>query len=249
MIPKILLGFLLLIILLLLCPVRLRIALHGEGEISIRAQALCFALFRYPKKKKPFRQKDYSPRALARRQRKLERTQAKQQKKLQKKQSRAAAKKRKPTATGSGASKKKSTLPEKLKLIGSLLREIPGPLFRYARIDLVALDVRIATGDAATTALAYGAACPAASYLLEGLHEFSNLHIHHPDRICVAPDFEAQKTSATLDLRLRLLLWQLLAVGLKTIVRLNAPTAGHTKRTKRPTPHTTTTPKKRDNNP
>ena len=223
MVWKILLGILLLLLLLLMCPVRLRIRLQNEGNISIRAHAFCVPLFRHPKPKKIFREKDYSPRAVARRKRQGQKALLREQKKQAKKKAKAVAKRDATTSAAQGGTqKKKSSLTEKISMIGSLLREIPGPLFRYARVDLHALEVRVATGDAATTAIAYGAVCPAVAYLMEGLHTFSNLHVHHPERIRVFPDFEGQKTAAMLDLRLRLLVWQRLAVGLKALLRLTA---------------------------
>jgi hypothetical protein len=225
---KILLGVALLLFLLFLTPVRLYVQLQGEGELSVRAHAWCFSLFRHPKKEKPFRPVDYSPRALAKKAKKQARLQAKQQKKKERHLKKSKKKSTSsPTATAA-VQKKPSSLGEKIRLIGTLLREIPGPFFRYARIDLHALELRIATGDAATTAIAYGAACPAVAFLLDGLHQFSNLHLHHPDRILVVPDFEGQKTTAKLDLRLQLRLWQLLAVGLKALLRIGASRAAKT---------------------
>ena len=212
------LTLLALLALLLLVPVRVRLKVDEGGALSVRVQAARISVYRHPSKKKTVDLRHYSPRAIAKRQKK----QARKQAKLQKKK---AAKK---VAAAQATVKKKATLSQKVKkltdtlsLITSLIDALHEQAFHAAHVHLYALTVRIGTGDAAKTALLYGAVCPAASALLQTIHECSNLHLHHPKRMCVQPDFVHDAFHVEIDLALQLRVHHLLALGLRAISHIS----------------------------
>ena len=203
-----------LITLLLLVPVRVRLKVDENGALSVRVQAARISVYRHPSKSKEINLRRYSPRAIAKRQKK--------QAKLRKKKT--AKKAALPQATV----KKKATLSQKVKkltdtlsLITSLIDALHEKAFRAAHIHLYALTVRIGTSDAAKTALLYGAVCPAVSALLQTIHECSNLHLHHPKRMSVQPDFVHETFHVEIDLALQLRVHHLLALGLRAISHIS----------------------------
>ena len=87
-------------------------------------------------------------------------------------------------------------------------------------MHLYALNLRIGTGDAAKTALLYGAVCPAVSALLQAIHECSNLHLHHPKRMSVQPDFVNDTIHVEVDIALQLRVHHLLSLGLSGLIHI-----------------------------
>lgn len=210
------LALLALILLLLLVPVRVRLRVDEAGELSVRVYTARIPIFRHPGKQETPKLKDYSPRAIAKRQKKQQKKQARLQKK--------AAKKAAPTRM---TQKAKPTLSQKIKkltdtlsLITSLIDTLHEKAFRAAHLHLYALIICIGTGDAAKTALLYGAVCPAASALLQAIHEHSNLHLHHPKRMCVQPDFVNDTIHVEIDIALQMRVHHLLSLGLSGLIHI-----------------------------
>ena len=206
-----------LIILLLLTPVRVRLRVDETGGLTVRVHTAHIPIFRHPAKQKAPKIKDYSPRAIKKRQKK----QARKQARLQKKQTAKKA------AFAHAASRGKRTLAQKvqkltdtLSLITSLIDALHEKAFRAAHVHLYALQLRIGTGDAARTALLYGVICPAASALLQAIHQCSNLHVHHPKRMCVQPDFVNDTFHVEIDIALQLRVHHLLSLGLGALIHI-----------------------------
>ncbi len=216
----ILLGLIALILLLLCVPVKVRLRLDENGALKIRVSAALFPVVDVPSKPKRFRQRDYSPRAIAKRERKLA--------KKAERDSRKKAKKR-PKTTQPTESKKKPTLSQRvtkltdtLSLFTSLIDALHGKLFRSTHVHIRKLSIRVGTEDAAKTALLYGVICPAARGLLEAINECSNLHLYHPEQMRVLPDFAANTFSAELDISISLRIFHALSLGidaLKHVIR------------------------------
>ena len=212
-----LLGLLALIVLLLFVPIKVRIKVSDKQELSVRVSAATFPIFTQPEKKKAFRMRDYSPAAIDKRKRKQERALAKAKRKQ-------AAKKK---ATQPSASRTKQTTSQKiakltdtLSLVFSLVEKLHGRLLGATHIHLHRLILRIGSSDAAKTAVLYGAICPTLSGLLALLHEKTNLHLHHPQKFSVEPDFVNNTFYAELDLTVQLRVRHAIALTLSALVHL-----------------------------
>lgn len=210
----ILLGLVALILLLLCLPLKVRLQLREDGGLKVCAKVAFFPLFQHPPKEMPFRKKDYSPRAIAKRERKRAKKAACDRKRKQV-PSQADQPKKKPTL-----SQRISKLTDTLSLITSLIEALHGRLFRSAHVHLYRFFIRIGTGDAAKTALLYGALCPAARILLESINECSNLHLHHPNQLRVYPDFTGENFSAELDICITLRVFHALSLVIDALKHL-----------------------------
>ena len=211
-----LLALLALILLLLLTPVRVRLRVDETGGLTVRVHTAHIPIFRHPAKQKAPRIKNYSPRAIAKRQKKQQKKQAR----LQKKAAKRASYTRTAPKAKQTLSQKIQKLTDTLTLITSLIDKLHEKAFRAAHVHLYALIDRIGTGDAAKTALLYGVVCPAASALLQTLHECSNLHLHHPKRMCVQPDFVNSTVHAEIDIALQIRVHHLLSLGISSLIHI-----------------------------
>ena len=89
-----------------------------------------------------------------------------------------------------------------------------GQFRREQRVDRYLLDCAIATGDAAKTAMAYGAAAAGAGMFLPLLEE--NLWVRKKD-IQVICDFEGTESQIFLEVQVSALVFQLLIIGIKVL--------------------------------
>ena len=89
-----------------------------------------------------------------------------------------------------------------------------GQFRRALQVDRFLLDCAIATGDAAKTAMAYGAAAAGVGMFLPLLEE--NLRVRKKD-IQVICDFEGTESQIFLEVQVSALVFQLLIIGIKVL--------------------------------
>ena len=80
------------------------------------------------------------------------------------------------------------------------------------RITAARMRIKVATGDAATTAIAYGAVCQSVAYIVEILYNITNFRVKKSDDINVTADFAAIKSELDLKLIFRLRVWHVFAM-------------------------------------
>ncbi len=172
--------------LLLLLLFRVRLVFTCREEVRVTAWVLCFPIVLYPRRKKPKPPK------------------GKEEKKEKKR--RKSKKKRKEDSR-----KPKKSLPEKIRLVRALLAALLRRTRRYLHLRAVRAHISVATGDAASTAVLYGAVSAALSGLLALLDRAFNLKAP-PGDVAVFPDFTGEKTKADLKIVLSLRVFGALAI-------------------------------------
>ncbi len=172
--------------LLLLLLFRVRLVFTCREEVRVTAWVLCFPIVLYPRRKKPKPPKE------------------KEEKKEKKR--RKSKKKRKEDSR-----KPKKSLPEKIRLVRALLAALLRRTRRYLHLRAVRAHISVATGDAASTAVLYGAVSAALSGLLALLDRAFNLKAP-PGDVAVFPDFTGEKTKADLKIVLSLSVFGALAI-------------------------------------
>lgn len=169
-IPLIVIGGVMLFLLLLLClNIRVYISLREDVAVSLRV--LCFSFRLFPRKKR-IKPRKAAPKSRAR-------------------PAKAAAHDAKP--------KKKSTLAEKLSLVRALCAALFRKTGKHLKLRAARLHIRVATGDAATTAVLYGAVSGSLAYLLALLDRVTRLHAA-PPQVSVTADYLSERSTA--DVRL-----------------------------------------------
>ncbi|MBR2354752.1 MAG: DUF2953 domain-containing protein, partial [Clostridia bacterium] len=129
------------------------------------------------------------------------------------------------------ATKKKKSVSEilsLLRLITSLLKIVLGKFFKHIRIDLKRLNIKIATSDAASTAIAYGAITGALSTLLPLIQSAKQFSLPREEDLSVETDFLSDTPSLDLHLSVSLRVWHVLDIALSALWRfvkhkINAP--------------------------
>lgn len=150
---------------------------------------------------------------------------AKQAAKLRKKMAKKAAKKRqaakekelaKAEKKAQGQKKPKKTIGEIMDII-TLVRKLAGEVirrfFKHLRIDVARLRVKVATPDAATTAIAYGAVTQAVNLLLPVLEQVKNFTLPDATELSIEADFLSEAPDIDVKLSFSLRVWHLFDVA------------------------------------
>ena len=187
----ILAAILLLLLLLLFARVRVTLVYKENARAYARFLFLRFPI--YPQNKKKVRISDFSYKNL---------------------------KKRKKQKIPSDNSKqiKRTSQKDTKKGISSfyrILKALYPHLLRYFRIDATRIHITVGTGDAAQTAIAYGAVSQTVAYICAILDQHTNFHTRHKSSVVVVPDFTAENFSADCKISASLQLWQVLHLGLR----------------------------------
>ena len=90
---------------------------------------------------------------------------------------------------------------------------------KHLHIKLAKIYIRVATDDAAQTAILYGVIAQALSYLIEALDTVTNLDSLKKAYINVEPDYLSDKFDAKINITLSVRVFGLLDVGINSLVR------------------------------
>ena len=114
--------------------------------------------------------------------------------------------KKKKTAEAEASKKKQksstSDILDFLSYITDFLRHILKGFFKRLKIKVAKINITVATGDAAKTAITYGIVSQAVSYLLEILNNVTNFKRAFKSEINVLSDFIANESKMELDIKL-----------------------------------------------
>lgn len=197
---SILCALLLLILLLLFLPIRLIVS-AGES-VTLELKILFVRIKRYPEKGRCPSLRKYSPK-------RMERDEKRAKKKARKK---APAKSTKKAQNA----QKKRTVVQKLRRVRAICTVLIRHTRKHLHLHAARLHIRVATGDAATTAIAFGAVSQSVSYLLAALDQVTDLKAP-PTHISVEPDFLAERSSLDVRLILQARVWAILATALSLL--------------------------------
>ena len=112
-----------------------------------------------------------------------------------------------------------SEILDMISLIRELVAVVIRRFFGHLRIRVARLKLVVATPDAATTAIAYGAACTALNLLIPTLSEVKNFKLPAEDEFGVVCDFTADTPSFDVKLSFSLRVWHLFHVAFGALGR------------------------------
>ena len=139
---------------------------------------------------------------------------------LRKKQKKKAlAKKQKEDAK---KEKKKKSISETIadvKMITSISLAVIKKFFSHLQIKMTRIKMVVATGDAATTAIAYGAITQSINILLPALEEVKNFKKLKDTDIDIRTDFLADSPTVDVKISFSIRVWHIFDVGIAALVK------------------------------
>lgn len=181
-----------LFVLLLLLAARIRITLLYRTDVQVYLKVWFIRICLHPRKKK-VRIRDFEYKHLKRKKRKQK--------------AEKPAKKAK--------QEKKQPLTHKIQFYVRIFKALYEKFLKYFRIDVARIQISVATGDAAQTAIVYGVVSQVVAYICEILHQHTNFHPKNRTAIAVAPDFVGVKSHADCNVTFSLRVWQIAHLGLR----------------------------------
>lgn len=101
----------------------------------------------------------------------------------------------------------KATPAENINLIVDILKVFIRSCLKYLHVKLAKVHIKVATGDAAKTAITYGAVSGAVACLVDAIDEITNLDRIKDASISVEPDFLSGKSEYNINIKLSISLF------------------------------------------
>lgn len=113
----------------------------------------------------------------------------------------------------------KPSLTENINLITDIIFEFLKTFSKHLHIKLAKIHIKVASPDAAQTAILYGAVSGSVAVLVDVLNGITNLDSLRNSSISVEPDFLSEKPEAKINISLSMRVYGALAVLIKLLVR------------------------------
>ncbi len=186
------------------------ITIAYRDEVALWVRVLGFKIRILPKKEPKVGPHSMSEKKAQKIKKKLRQKQQKKAEAKQKKAEKKAAEKEQPKEK---PKKSLSDILDMIDLVRRLLVKVVKTFFGHLRIDIARLKIRVATGDAATTAIAYGAITQAVNLLFPILESVKNFSLPKTRDIDIVADFVGEGIEADIQLSFKLRVWHLFHVA------------------------------------
>ena len=192
------------------------VTVEYSGELALSVRVLFVKIKILPKK-------DSKKKVRSMSRKKSERIERQLKKKADKKQLKKEAKKEKKKAEKEEQEKKKASLSgilDTVKLATSIARAALGSFFGHLRVDVARFKITVATGDAASTAVAYGAVSQAVAYLLAMFKDNKHVKGLKTAEMDVVCDFLGESPSADIKISFSIRVWHIFHLAFASLKAL-----------------------------
>ena len=114
--------------------------------------------------------------------------------------------------------KRKQTINEILEIL-SLSGILLARFFKHLVVRVAQFDIKVATGDPASTAIAYGAVNEAVASIWPFIEKAKNIKISKKVKINISCDFFSDSPDADINLSFTLRVWQLISIVLSSAIK------------------------------
>lgn len=212
------------ILLLLFClgMTWVKICVGYDTELSLAVKIWFFTIKILPGKKKipkprDFRIDRFRKMRIKKRAKAISKARKAEEKKAKKAAAKAKKKAEKKAAKKAGTKKKKKrsvrqTVEWVLRLLNDVVFAVIKCFGKHLRVDVARLRVTVATGDAAKTAITYGAVTQSAAYLFTLLSQTMHFDYTKQADVAISTDFLAEKSTVSAAIIFRLRFWHFFAI-------------------------------------
>ena len=188
---------------------RAKITVEYNGEVALYVRVLFIKIKILPKKNKksgPHSMSEKKARRIREKLRKkaLKKKQKKEQKKLEKEQEKDSPKQKKSI----------SEILDVIRLIKDIVSVVVKRFLGHLRIDLARFKINVATGDAASTAIAYGAINEAVLLIFPMLDKLKGFDVPKSKDIAITADYLSDTTTADIKLSFSIRVWHVLHIAI-----------------------------------
>ncbi|MBO5716009.1 MAG: DUF2953 domain-containing protein [Clostridia bacterium] len=113
---------------------------------------------------------------------------------------------------------KKNGLLQNIKMIANLVSSLLKTCAPHMRVKFAKLHIKVASSDAAKTAILYGAVSATAACLIDNIDEFTKLHKLKRKSVIIEPDFLSDRTEAKINISLSISVFGAIVTILKMML-------------------------------
>ena len=205
--------------LVLLLSLKATFTVEYAGEVRLTLRVLFLRLRLFPKKEKK-RPQSMSRRRAERLKASLEKKQEKKRAKKQKKKAAKAAAKAEKKQSGKKSKKSPQEIFDIITTACNLVKQVVGKFFGHLRIDLARIRICVGMGDAASTALVYGAVSQAINVFFPLIEDIKTVSLPKGRDIAVTADFTSDETEIDIKISFSLRVWHLFHIAIAALIEL-----------------------------
>lgn len=185
-----------------------------SDEISLTLKILFVKINILPRKDERKRVRSMSKKEAERLERRLtKKKEKKEEKRIRRKQQHKDENKNKEKKT-------LSDILDVVTLVTKIAKTALGAFWGHLRIDVAKFKIKVATDDAASTAIAYGAVSQAVAYLFEFLKNEKKVKGLKKAQTDISCDFLSDTPEADINISFSLRVWHILHIGLASLIEL-----------------------------
>ncbi|MBO5702736.1 MAG: hypothetical protein J6S71_09880 [Clostridia bacterium] len=204
-----------------IASLRAEVLIAYSDDLALTIRVLGIPIKILPKKKKKVKISAYSRKNRAKYEAaEKEKALKKAKKKKDKKKKKEEAKAKKKADKAAGKAKPKKPIGDIIDMIRDLVAVAVLRFSKHLRIRVARLHIGVATGDAASTAILYGAIAPAVACIAAYLDSTSTLR--HPARsdVDIHADYLSEKMQIDIEIGFSICVWQVFDILFRTGFRL-----------------------------
>ncbi len=204
-----------------IASLRAEVLIAYSDELALTVRVLGIPIKILPKKKKKVKISAYSRKNRAKYEAaEKEKALKKAKKKKEKKKKKEEAKAKKKADKAAGKSKPKKPIGDIINMIKDLVAVAVLRFAKHLRIRVARLHIAVGTGDAASTAILYGAIAPAVACIAAYLDSTSTLRHPAKSDVDIHADYLSEKMQIDVEIGFSICVWQLFDILFRTGFRL-----------------------------
>ena len=198
--------------------IRGEVVIGYDEALSITVRILGIPIRILPRKKKKIKISDYSPKKRAKIEKKRRLAKAKAEAKAAKKKRKKDAAKSAEKEAHSHQKSAKRPLSDTISVITEIVSTAVKRFSKHLRVRVARLHIHVATGDAASTAILYGAVSQGVACLAALLDSAGTLRSPTRSDVDIRADYLSEKTTADIEIGFSLRVWQIFDVLFSTLL-------------------------------
>ena len=204
-----------------IASLRAEILIAYSDDLALTIRVLGIPIKILPKKKKKVKISAYSRKNRAKYEAsEKEKALKKAKKNSEKKKKKEEAKAKKKADKAAGKEKPKKPIGDIIEMIKDLVAVAVGRFAKHLRIRIARLHIGVATGDAATTAILYGAIAPTVACIAALLDSTSTLRHPAKSDVDIHADYLSERMQIDVEIGFSICVWQVFDVLFRTGFRL-----------------------------
>lgn len=211
-------AILLFFVFLLLLKVTLTVSY--ADEVKLFARVLFFKIKIIPSRDKKYPHSMSARKAAKLKKKRIKKLRKKLEKKRAKEEEKESAKKSARSDKEKGEKKSPQEILDIISLVCSLVTKVTKTFFRHLRIKLARINIKVASEDAATTAVAYGAVTQSINILFPLLDSIKTVKKPKGKNINIYADFCSEEPEIDIEIAFSLRVWHVIHVAFVALFQL-----------------------------